>query len=50
MRTLIASLVMFVFALTNAYAAGNEVYIDQIGNNSTVNVTQTGSEIGRAHV
>jgi len=43
MRNFIASLVMFVSVISNAYAAGNGVYIDQIGNNSTVNVTQTGS-------
>ena len=42
MKNIIASLVMFVFALSNAYA-GNSVYIDQIGNNSNLNVTQTGS-------
>lgn len=42
MRNFIASLVMFVSVISNAYAAGNQVYIDQIGNNSNLNVVQTG--------
>ena len=46
MNKAIASLAMMtVFAMTSAvWAAGNQVYIDQIGSNSNITATQTGTD------
>ena len=42
----------FFVMVQNVYAAGNNVYVDQIGDGSTINITQTGNSnaVGNATV
>lgn len=44
------AILSFLSMFQYAYAAGNSVYVDQIGSGSTINITQTGlsNEVGNA--
>ena len=46
------ALLSFLVMVQNVYAAGNNVYVDQIGDGSTINITQTGNSnaVGNATV
>ena len=42
MKKLALAIIMAMLG-TFSYAAGNEIYIDQVGDGDTINITQTGS-------
>ena len=50
--TRMMALLSFFVMVQNVYAAGNNVYVDQIGDGSTINITQTGNSnaVGNATV
>jgi hypothetical protein len=44
LKSLLMGTAMSVLAASGALAAGNQVYIDQVGNNSNISVTQSGGD------
>ena len=44
LKSLLMGPAMVFLAASGAFAAGNQVYIDQVGNNSNISVTQSGGD------
>ena len=44
LKSLLMGTAMVFLAASGAFAAGNQVYIDQVGNNSNISVTQSGGD------